>query len=195
MSRFTRTTPPASAAQLKATAADLRREIAGLEAEERECNAALSELVGDPSYPNLEARTRELRFLTPSKRDVLARVEAAIPAAEERERRAAFAERKADLERRTTKLARTAGKRFPELAGPLAELLNDLRTNEREWMLLGKEARELGEQTGHPAEVRARIGLPGTRPGGVFRSILRETQVADWHGGKALFDADLTSRR
>jgi hypothetical protein len=102
-----------------------------------------------------------------------------------------------DLERRTAKLARTAAKRFPELAGPLAELLNDLSTNEHEWTMLGHEARQLGEEAGlgHSAEYRARRELPGARVGGIYRSILREVQLPSWTGGKALFDAGLTSRR
>jgi hypothetical protein len=196
MRRFTRTTPPASAAQLTATAADLRAEIAGLEAEERDCNSALADLVGDPSYAEVERRVRDLRFVIPSKRDTLARVEKAIPAAAERERREQFAERKADLERRTTKLARTAAKRFPELAGPLAELLNDLAANEREWALLGGDARELGESSGslHSAEFLARRELPGARVGGIYRSVVRETQIPSWDSVTPLFDAGLRPR-
>ncbi|MGN6849602.1 MAG: hypothetical protein ACTHJK_09050 [Sphingomicrobium sp.] len=194
--RITRNSPPASAAQLEATAADLRSEVAGLEEEERDFNAALADLVGDPVYAEVEARVRELRFLIPSKRDTLARIEKAIPVAADRERRAAFADRKADLDRRTAKLARTAGKRFPELAGPLADLLNELVANEREWSSLRDEARELGEEGGicHHAEVRARIDLPGARVGGIYRSVLREVQIPNWHGGKPLFDADLRPR-
>jgi hypothetical protein len=195
--KLSRTTPPASAAQLQASAASLRTEITGLETEEAKCSAALADLVGDPGYERVEARARELRFLIPTKRETLARIEKAIPPAAERERRADFAERKADLERRTTKLARTAAKRFPELAGPLAELLNDLTANQREWAVLGNEARELGESSGsiYSAEYQARGDLPGARSLGIFHSVLRETQIPAWEGGKPLFDAGLRPRR
>lgn len=194
--KFTRTTPPATVAQLQASVASLRAEIAQLEREERECHSSLPDLISDPSYHSVEARTRELRFLLPTKRDTLARIEKAIPAAEERERRAAFAERKADLGRRTAKLARTAAKRFPELAEPLAALLNELVANEREWDLLRGEARELGEpgDIGRAAEYRARADIPGARVGGIYRSVLRETRIPSWAGGRALFDANLRPR-
>jgi hypothetical protein len=194
--RLTRTTPPATAAQLRASIASTKAEIAGFEAERTDCNAALPDLVGDPAYAEVEGRLRELRALIPIKHDVLTRLEAAIPAADDRERRADYASRYADQERRTAKLARKAAKLYPELAGPLAELLHELEANDREWNLLRGEARDLGEQSiGHTAEVRARMELPGARQLGVFKSVLRETQLPNWNGGRPLFDAGLTHRR
>jgi DNA repair exonuclease SbcCD ATPase subunit len=189
--RLTRSTPPATAAQLSASADALQTEIAALEAEERDANAALAELVGDPAYREVEARVRELRYLVPSKRDVLARIQAAIPAAEQRERRQAFCDKRADLERRTAKLARKATREYAELAGALADLLHELDANEREHAALSCDGRELGEQLGRNAEYRARGDLPAARSLGVYRSVLREAQIPAWDDPRPLFDGRL----
>jgi hypothetical protein len=195
--KFTRTTPPPSVAQLHASVSSTKAEIAALEAEERDCNAALPDLVGDPAYAEIEARLRELRFAIPSKHDVLKGLEAGIPAAVRRECLADYVSAHADQERRTAKLARKAAKLYPELAGPLADLLHEMEANEREWDMLRLEARDLGVQggIGHSAEVRVRMDLPGARQLGIFKSVLRETQLPNWNGGRPLFDAGLTNRR
>lgn len=191
--RFIRTSPPPTAAHLSNEADRRRSDLAAMHAERAELAAAVADLIGDPAHDQVEARLANLDVRIPIEERILARIEAAIPVAEDRERRQAFAERKADLDRRTAKLARTAGKRFPELAGPLADLLEELKANDREWEAFRWEARDLGEEghQGHAAEVRARIDLPGARVGGVYKSVLSATQIAAWGGGRDLYDGGL----
>jgi DNA repair exonuclease SbcCD ATPase subunit len=182
VNRFTRSTPPRTAAQLKASEAALKVEIPALEDEERDVQAALADLVGDPAYEDVEARARELRFVIPTKRDTLARIQAAIPKAEKREELEAYKVDVADLERRTNKAARTIEARYTAAAGALADVLKEMAENELAWSRIGDRARDLGIDgtVGHNVEFRLRreftCGIRG------FQSLHTTAKVDGWNG-------------
>lgn len=186
--RIGRSTPLATAEQLRQTASKRRTKIAEMKTEHANIRDCVAELVGDPAHEEAENRLAELDVLIPVEERILARIEAAIPVAEERERRTAFLEKRADLDRRTEKLVRRIRRDYPPAAASLAELLNEMRANEREWDALRDQARDLGEQgIGHSAEYRARGELAGARQLGVFKSILLEAVVPAWSDPRPLF--------
>ena len=186
--RFTLTSAPASASKLRTEAAAVRESIANLTAERDEIESTLPDLVGDPvTRREAEDRLATVNAELGRDRRTATLIEAAIPAAEDRERREAFARRKTDLERRTEKLKRGLDRRWNTAAAELAKVATEIEANETEWKSLGYDARELGERSDHSVEFRARRNFDGAFALRIYQPLLPQTRIPRFEGGM-LFD-------
>jgi hypothetical protein len=89
--------------------------------------------VGDPGYEDVEARACELRFLIPTKRDTLARIEKAIPAAAERDRRKRIEAEIEDQALKSAKLQRGLEARYTKAAEAFAEVCREVAADADRW--------------------------------------------------------------
>lgn len=187
--KFARTTPPATAAQLEAEAGQRRTKLAAMRSERDGLAARITDLVGDACHGPAEARLAELEALIPVEGKVLARIEAAIPTAEHRERRQRIEAEIEEQARKSAKLSRGLAARYTKAAEAYAEVCRDIQADSDRWRQLNALADTVSPRAPvphHTAEWAAHVegGAVGRPQGG---SVTEGLDVWSWDKLTLLF--------